>query len=132
MMKLGTVTPCLKKTPKIFESRDTPIEFFWHQWEPTNFAISRNTCINCILIKNSLDFSWVFKNSFNKNVTILMMSTKTATPNLLKINVFWNKDYDVSNKILSRDSNYIVDVVMWPKFGNFSISMREVIIILTF
>ena len=61
-----------------------------------------------------------------------MMSTKTATPDLLKINVFWNKDYDVSNKILLRDSNYIVDVVMWPKFGNFTISMREVIIILTF
>ena len=26
------------------------------------------------------------------------------------------------------ESNYIVDVVMWPKFGNHSISMREVII----
>ena len=32
---------------------------------------------------------------------------------------------DVTNKILSSDSNYIVDVVMWPKFGNCSISMRE-------
>ena len=49
--------------------------------------------------------------------------------------VFWNKDYDVitsvcdvTNKILSLDSNYIVDVVMWLKFGNSSISMREVII----
>ena len=48
--------------------------------------------------------------------------------------VFWNKDYDIitsvcdiTNKILSLDSNYIV-VVMWPKFGNSSISMREVII----
>ena len=58
-----------------------------------------------------------------------------ATPGLLKITVFWNKGYDViisvddvTNKILSRDSNYIVDVVMWPKFGNSSISMREVII----
>ena len=58
-----------------------------------------------------------------------------ATPGLLKIKVFWNKDYDVinsvhevTNKFLSRDSNYIVDVVMWPKFGNTSISMREVII----
>ena len=28
-----------------------------------------------------------------------------------------------------RDSNYIVDVVMWPKFGgNPSISIREIII----
>ena len=68
-------------------------------------------------------------------VTILMMSTKITTPGLLKIRVFWNNGYDViisvhdvTNKILSRDSNYIVDVVMWPKFGNSSISMREVII----
>ena len=34
---------------------------------------------------------------------------------------------DVTNKALSRESNYIVDVIMRPKFGNFSISMREVI-----
>ena len=68
-------------------------------------------------------------------VTILMISAKLATPGLLKIKIFQNKgydviipDYDVTNKILSRDSNYIVDVVMWPKFGNSSISMREVII----
>ena len=68
-------------------------------------------------------------------VTILMMSAKMATLGLLKTKVFWNKGYDViisvhdvTNKILSRDSNYIVDVVMWPKFGNSSISMREVII----
>ena len=63
-----------------------------------------------------------------------MMSAKMATPGLLKIMVFWNKGYDVisyvddvTNKILPRDSNYIVDVFMWPKFGNCSISMREVI-----
>ena len=36
--------------------------------------------------------------------------------------------YDVTSKILSRDSNYIVEVIMWPKFGNSSISMTEVII----
>ena len=62
------------------------------------------------------------------------MSAKMATPDLLKITVFWNKGYDViipvddvTNKMLSRDSNYIVDVFMWPKFGNSSISMRKVI-----
>ena len=61
------------------------------------------------------------------------MSAKMATPDLLKIKVFWNKGYDVimpvhdaTNKILWRDSNYNVDVVMWPKFGNSSSSMREV------
>ena len=68
-------------------------------------------------------------------VTILMISAKMAALGLLKINVFWNKGYDVIiyahgaiNKILLRDSNYIVDVVMWLKFGNSSPSMRDVII----
>ena len=47
-----------------------------------------------------------------------MMSAKMATLAFLKIKLLWNKGYgviisvhDVSNKILSRDSNYIVDVV---------------------
>ena len=45
------------------------------------------------------------------------MSAKLATLGLLKIKVFRNKGYDVitfvcdvTNKILSRDLNYIVDV----------------------
>ena len=44
------------------------------------------------------------------------------------VKVFWNKGYyvkyyvyDVSNKISSNDSNYIMDVNIWPKFGNSSI-----------
>ena len=37
--------------------------------------------------------------------------------------------HDVTNKILLRDSNYIVEVVMWPKFGKSSLSMRQVTII---
>ena len=68
-------------------------------------------------------------------VTTLVISAKMAALGLLKIKVFWNKGYrvitavhDVTCKVLSRDSTYIVDVVMWPKFGNSSISMREVFI----
>ena len=60
-----------------------------------------------------------------------MMSANFVTLGLLKKNVFWNKGYDfiisvydATNKILSRDSNYVVEVVMWPKFGNSSMSMR--------
>ena len=60
-----------------------------------------------------------------------MMSAKMATTGLLKLMAFWNKAYDViipvndvTNQILSRDLNYIVDVFIWPKFGNSSISMR--------
>ena len=66
---------------------------------------------------------------------VLIMSAKMATLGLLKRKVFWNKGYDViifvydvSSKILSRYLNYIVNVVMWPKFGNPSISMKEVVI----
>ena len=68
-------------------------------------------------------------------VTILMMSAKIVALDLLKTKVFWNKDYeviisvhDVTIKMLSRNSNYIVDVVMWPKVGKYNISTREVVI----
>ena len=36
--------------------------------------------------------------------------------------------HDITNKILSRDSNSTVDLLMWPRFGNSSIYMRDVII----
>ena len=65
-----------------------------------------------------------------------MISAKMASLGLLKIKVFWNKGhdiiisvYEVTNKNLSRDLNYIADVVMWPKltkFSNSSISMWDV------
>ena len=68
-------------------------------------------------------------------VTILMMPAKLATLGLLSIRLFGNKSYgviitvhDVSNRVLSRESNHIVDMVMWPKSGNSSMSMTEVII----
>ena len=67
-------------------------------------------------------------------IIILMMSAKMASPGRIEITVFWNKGYvvrvsvdEVTNRILSRDSNYFVDVFMWPNFRNCSISMREVI-----
>ena len=48
-----------------------------------------------------------------------MIPAKLATLGLLKIKVFLNKSYDViisvsdvTSKILSRNSNYIVDVFM--------------------
>ena len=48
-----------------------------------------------------------------------MMSATLGTPSLLNIKIFSTKgydviilDYDVNNEVLSRDSNYIVGVVM--------------------
>ena len=61
-----------------------------------------------------------------------MVSAKDAALGFLNSKVFWNKAYDVkiivhdvTGKILSGDSNYIVDVVMWLNFGNSNISMRS-------
>ena len=52
-------------------------------------------------------------------VAVLAMSAKMATLNLFEIKVFLNKRndvitsvYDAINRNLSRDSNYIIDVVM--------------------
>ena len=106
--------------------------------DPKNIWITWHT--SWILLATSIfhwkpvNFFWVFKGCLIKKVKILMMSAKMATSDLLEKKVFWNKDYDViiyvhdvSNKNLSRDSNYIVEVVMWPTFGDSRISMREVI-----
>ena len=68
-------------------------------------------------------------------VVILMMSAKLVNLGFLEMKIFWNKVYDVkifvhdvTRKNLLRKSNYITDVAMWPKFGNFIMPMREVII----
>ena len=52
-------------------------------------------------------------------VKILMMAANLATPALVKIKVYRKNgydvllhDYEVTNKILSCDSNYVADVVM--------------------
>ena len=68
-------------------------------------------------------------------ITILMMSANIATVGLLKIKdevkvmTFLSMTvifvYDVTNEILSRESNYIVDVIIWPKLGNSSISIKK-------
>ena len=70
------------------------------------------------------------------NMVAILMSAKLATLGLLKIKVFWNEGsdvitfvQDVTNKVLSRDSNYIIDMVMLAKY---SLSMREVIMTLIF
>ena len=68
-------------------------------------------------------------------VNTLMVPAKMATVDLLEIKVFRNKGYDIIisvydivNKNLSCDSNFMLDLVIWPKFGNFGISMRQVVI----
>ena len=141
-MKLGTVIPYRKKIQKIYESCDTRPDLCWNQ----HFFTRNLQILLYQKIRYRLHFStWflillAFFESLKIYVVnlliILMMSAKMATAGLFKKTVFWNKGYDVifsvngfTSKSLSRDSNYIVDVLIWPKFGNCSISMRELITI---
>ena len=68
-------------------------------------------------------------------VAILKTSAKLAILGLFRTNLFWNKGYgviilvwDVINKILSHVSHYILNMVIWSKFGNSNISLSEAII----
>ena len=124
---------------------ETPLDFCWHQH--FSLEISLFCYIKKLRYRLQLSTKTVIIFTFFESIkivltdmlTILMKSAKWSTSALLKMKVFWNKSYgviipvhDVTNKILSHDSNYIVDyildVVTWPKLGNSNISRREVII----
>ena len=67
-------------------------------------------------------FLWVFKSCFNKYVCNLMMSAKKR---LWKYRLWHHHNCPwCYNKNLARDSSCTVDVVMWPKRGKSSISVR--------
>ena len=124
MMKFGTIITYLKKIKKIYMNHVT------HLLSSADISIfSSEITIFCYIKKYRHRFHFhtsflilltciVSLKIFLINlVTILMMSEKIATP--LKIKVFLNVVYDViiyvhyvTSKILSRDSNYIVDMVM--------------------
>ena len=91
--------------------------------------------ISCwYIISNSFNF-FKFLRIVLINVITILMLVKILTVDVVKIKVVWSKGYDliisvydVTNKVLSHNSNYVVDVVIWPKFSNSNISMRKVII----
>ena len=94
------------------------------------FVLSRNTDTDCIF-----NFLGVLKIVLINMITIWMMSARLAILGLLKTRICWNNGYDiiisvydVTKKVFSRSSKYIADLVMWPKFGNSSMSMGEFII----
>ena len=143
MMKLGTVIPYLKKIQKIYESRDTPLSSA--DISIFSMEISKDCYIKKCRYRLHFDTEFLTLLTFLESskvalinmVTILMMSAKRATLGLLKMKVFWNKGYnvitsvhDVTNKILSHDSNCILDSVMWSKFDNSSLREVNVISIL--
>ena len=61
MMKLGTVIPYLSKTQKLYESRNTPLEFCWHQHFPQEigeFCYIKKHIISHPLIHNFSSFQF--------------------------------------------------------------------------
>ena len=136
----------LKKIQKIYKSHATPLEFCWHRHfspkiskfcyikKDIAFCIAETYCIliHIFMFSNFLTFFESVKLIFRKMVSILMMSAKSATVSHPKIKVFWSKGYGVMisvhdfTKFLSPHLKYIIDVVMWPKFGNSSISIKKV------
>ena len=110
------------------------------QRKPATFVKSRNTDMQSFLqvVSNSFNLFLFFESSkvvLISMVAILMMSQNLANLGLLKLKVFWNKGYNVitfvhrvTNKVLSCDSSHILDLVMRPKFGNYNIPWRQVMI----
>ena len=119
--------PYLKKIQEYINHVALPlcsadISVFYMKFCYSNFCYIKK-CRYRFTFNESLDVALI------DMVAILMMSTNSATLGLHKIKIFWSKGYDVityahdaTNKILSRDSNYFVDVVMWPISGTLTFS----------
>ena len=80
-------------------------------------------------MSNSFDFFSLKKLFWYIWLEFWQCQEKLATPGLLSMKLFWNNGYgliiyvhDVTNKISLRDSDYILDMDIWPNFGNSSIS----------
>ena len=137
MMKLGTVDSYINKIQNYLNHVTHSISFAdmsIFSPEISNFCyIKKHICtfhFNTLFLI-LLTFFESLKVVLINMVATLMMSAK----GLFKREVFWNKVHvaiifvhNVTNKILPGDSNYNLEVVMRPKFGNSNISMRKVII----
>ena len=137
----------LMKPDKNIASQKKIQENIWVTWhaswvlltffpqKSSNFAVSRNIDIDWFIISNCFNFFLLIKDYFNRHCYNFGDVRKNTYSRSLKIKVFWNKGYgvityvhNVTNKFLLCDWNYIVDISMWPKFGNSNISITDFII----
>ena len=121
MMKLGTVIYVLPKedTKNILITWNSPwvlltSAFFDRKLEILLYQKIQILIAFWYIISNSLNIFWVLKDVLINMVTILVMSTKMATLGFLKITMFLSMK---SHQNFITWPDYIVDVVMWPKFG---------------
>ena len=124
MMELGTVIPYLKKMQKLYESRDTPLEFCWHQHFFTgNQQILLYQEMQIYIpfrytISNSSNFSWLFKDFFNKqghnfdDVSKNGHSRSSYNKGFLK-KMLWRHNFCP----LRRKQNFVTRFKLWCKCG---------------
>ena len=73
MMNLGTVIPYLRRICKIYESRDTTLEFCWHQHFYTEnqqillYQEIQMWIESLFIISHSFNFPWVYKSCHDKH-----------------------------------------------------------------
>ena len=115
-MKLGTIIPYIKKLHKTSKSRN-------------NFFSSANISIFCWKSATFVTFCYIVSNYFNlfesskvvliNKVAILMTSAKLATLAFLKIEVFWNKGYDIKTSV-HEDTNkiFITQIKFYCRCGH--------------
>ena len=115
-MKVGRYTLCKKDLKNIWIMWHTPwlllTSAIFHR-KSSNLAISRNKCIDCILMQFLiiLTFRKIF---LIKKFTVLTMSKKMATPGLLKIKLFWNKGCEVIIYVDDVTNNfyYLIEIIL--------------------
>ena len=115
-MKVGRYTLRKKDLKNIWIMWHTPwlllTSAIFHR-KSSNLAISRNKCIDCILMQFLiiLTFRKIF---LIKKFTVLTMSKKMATPGLLKIKLFWNKGCEVIIYVDDVTNNfyYLIEIIL--------------------
>ena len=141
MLKLGTVNTLANEDQKRYGSRNTRLKFCWNQQFFTGNQqilvyqkIQIYIPFRCI-ISNSSNFSWVFKDCFNKrgqnfdDVSKNGYLRPSENKDFLEKRI-WHHNFCrwLYQKKFITWLKYNVNVFMWPKFGNSSISVREVMI----
>ena len=147
-MKLNTVIPYLKKIKKILRLKrlEKYMNPMTHPLSSADISMfspeikkSRNTDIDSILvhntIPNSFNLSWDFKDCFDKHgynlddISKNGYSRPSENQGILK-QILWRHNFFLwrHQQNFITWQNYIVDVAMWRKSGNSTISMNEVII----
>ena len=119
VMKLGTVISYLKKIQKCFNHVTHPLSFADSIFSPeiSKFCYIKKYRYGLRFHTNFLILLTFFESLkifLIQMVTIMMMPAEMATLGLLKIMVFWNKDYDVIISVQTSPTKfyYVTQIIL--------------------